>query len=130
MKVIVVPLGKESDGYENYAAHAKLPVILWDDSTTEAFIRERIKAHIEGEENPPICTPEERWRKPDKWALMKKSGQKRALKLYDTERQAEAAKGAMHYIEPRPGEDVRCLFYCPVNKFCSYYQGLMSETHQ
>ncbi len=112
-----------------------LPVAMWPDIKTEAFIRERIKAHQEGEENPPICTPDERWRKPDKWALMKK-GSKRAVKLYDTEEEANRncrdqwtlmKNSKFHYVESRPGEDVRCLYYCPVNKYCSYYQGLMQE---
>ena len=106
---------------------AILPVRMWSKDQTREFIIERIKAHQAGEETPPICTPEERWRKPDKWALMHPN-RKRAIKLYDTQEQAVRAKNNdTVYVEPRPGEDVRCLHYCPVNKYCSYYQGLMQE---
>jgi hypothetical protein len=111
---------------------AILPVAYWKDIACESFIKERIKAHVEGAENPPVCTEEERWRKPDKWALMKK-GSKRAIRLFDTEAQAEAnvpqnlIPTSQYYVEPRPSEDVRCLHYCPVNKYCSYYQELMQE---
>jgi hypothetical protein len=110
-----------------------LPVEMWQDVKTEEFIRERIKAHVEGEENPPVCSPEERWRKPDKWALMKK-GNKRAVKLYDEENHAHgmaAQDNQFHpgkfYVEPRPGEDVRCEFYCPVSAYCSYWQEQLQE---
>ena len=66
------------------------------------------------------CTEEERWARPSKWALMKK-GQKRAVKLYDNEEEANNNVGKGMYVEHRPGEDIRCDSYCSVNKFCDYY---------
>ena len=100
---------------------AILPVTLWDHETTETYIRNRITAHELGRDNPPVCTPEERWEKPAKWALMKK-GRKRAVKLYDAEIDAiAAADGASEMkVEHRLGENVRCLHYCPVVSYCDF----------
>jgi len=100
-----------------------LPVKIWPEQKTLEFIQYRIQTYILCESFPPVCTPDERWRKPDKWAVVKR-GLKRATKLYETKEQANAAiKGSITYVvEPRPGEDVRCRYYCPVNKFCDYWQ--------
>lgn len=68
------------------------------------------------------CTPEERWHKPGKYAVMKK-GRKKAVKLYDDEAQADIhALEIGGYIEHRPGRDGKCEDYCPVKEFCSYYR--------
>ena len=70
------------------------------------------------------CTDEERWLRPSKWAI-KKKGRKRALKLHDTEREAQDhidSLGAGHEIEYRKGEAVRCMKYCPVAAFCPQFQ--------
>lgn len=72
----------------------------------------------------PVCTPEERWHRPGKWAVMKK-GRKSAVKLWDTQKEAEehAAKlGGDHYVEERPGSDPKCEGYCVVREFCSYWR--------
>lgn len=69
------------------------------------------------------CSEKERWAKPAKYALMKE-GRKSAIKLYDTEEEAEAAKGddKNMYVEHRPGEDTKCDKYCIVGKcgLCAY----------
>lgn len=71
----------------------------------------------------PICTDEQRWAKPDKWAVMRK-GVKKAVRVLDSQEQAEEyltnSKG--DYIEFRKGEDSKCLEYCSCNKYCSYYK--------
>lgn len=102
------------------------PVALWDDTTTEAYIRDRLTAMLQP--NPPICTPEERWRRPDTWAVMKK-GRKTALKLCDNESEAQGRLGVMGgtHIDFRPGEDVRCQSYCPVKAFCEYGQSINTK---
>ncbi len=119
-----------------------LPVWLLE--KTEQFVIDRIALHEAAKVEPPLCSDDDRWAKPEKWALMKK-GQKRAVKLYDTELQAEAARlnsevsvscegremkitaPKKHYIEHRPGENTRCLYYCPVSKYCSQFRNLMQE---
>jgi hypothetical protein len=69
------------------------------------------------------CNPEQRWHKPDKWAVVK-NGNKRATKVLDSEGAAEGymdqlREGAYH-IEFREGEDTRCQSYCSVAQFCPY----------
>lgn len=67
----------------------------------------------------PLCSDEERWQQPDKWALMKK-GQKRAVKLYNSLQEAESACGVGNFIEARPGVSKRCLEYCNVRPWCEF----------
>src|SRR5205814_2025603 len=99
----------------------KIPVPRWPEMKTVGFIRDRIEAHEAGKFDPPLCTPEERWHKPDQWALMRK-GRKTAIKLYNSfdEAMANAAGDSGKYVEERPGDDIRCKFYCPVKNFCDY----------
>lgn len=72
------------------------------------------------------CTEEERWATADKWAVMK-DGRKTALKLCDSEAEAEeykATKGG-DYIEFRQGESKKCLDgYCNCRNFCPFYQNM------
>lgn len=75
------------------------------------------------------CSPEQRWHKSDKWAVMR-SGQKKAVKLFDCKDNAlsfmdwlanqPSNKGKALYIEHREGEDTRCQSYCSVAQFCPY----------
>lgn len=120
--------------------YPKFPVykIGWD-FTEEDF--EKIELHIKEwfdmvavEEAKPDdelvpCTPEQRWHKDDKWAVMKK-GAKKALKLWDNPDAAwemaaqknKTAKGMPYYVEFRVGEDSKCEGYCSVAQFCPYYR--------
>ncbi len=112
---------------------AVLDVPLWDTHRTLIYVQERIAALREAQQNgAPVCTPAERWRKPDQWAV-KKRGNKRASKLYDTEAEALAVvaadeTGAMH-VEDRPGEDTRCLNYCSVSAYCDYGRQVIAEAN-
>lgn len=64
-----------------------------------------------------------------------KKGQKRAVRLLDTEHEAEnyiteiaveikgkGNKGNSYYIQRRPSEAVRCESYCRAKAFCKQYQ--------
>lgn len=78
------------------------------------------------------CNPEQRWHKPDKWAVMK-DGRKRAVRVFESEDEAvellnrlkETDKG--HHMEFREGEDTRCQSYCSVAEFCPYGQKFFQE---
>ena len=128
-----------------------LDIEMWDRKTQKAYLQDRIEKHEDvrfyltgkGADRWKdvweglVCTPEERWRKPHTWAVMR-HGQKRALKLYkeheymNAEQQAsdfcdhkneEGQKGEEeYYVQYRPGEDTRCESYCPVSNHCPYYQ--------
>ena len=99
-----------------------------DPAKVEQLINNRIKYHQECEVVPddslPECTPQERWARPTIFAVMKK-GRKSALRLCDSLPKAEAwislnEKG--DEIVVRPGENVRCMGYCNLTKFCNQYK--------
>ena len=118
-------------GYPNCQVFVQ-DVPRWKVDFTKAYIDERISIHKEAknlhDKDLPVCTPDERWERPTKYAVMKK-GRKSALRLLDSESEAEdyiELKGLAiptHYIEIRDGESVRCEMYCNVNGFCNQYKG-------
>lgn len=69
----------------------------------------------------PLCTMEEKWQDPEKWAVMLKA-KKKAVKLHlskeDAEQHAERVSG---YVEHRPSVPRRCEKYCDARDFCSQY---------
>lgn len=103
---------------------------LWHDRETAHFIRQRIKAHVAAEvETLPECTPEERWYRDEKFAVIKQ-GNKKATKLFDFRNEAEAfaATDSKFHVEQRPGINVRCADYCPVADYCDQWQALKPKS--
>lgn len=102
---------------------AIIPLSLWPEEKTEEYIRERISLFEKYKDvidnDLPECTPEERWAKPGKWALMKK-GRKSAIKLYDEKHAGELEQD--QYWEERPGEMFKRCEYCSASAFCNQYQ--------
>lgn len=116
------------------------PVYIYEFDVTEADLEAteaRIKAKIASvteaykmaDDDIPTCTPEERWATATRYAVMKE-GRKTALKVCDDRETAElfmkSQTGAL-YIQERPGEDKRCMDYCPCAEFCSYYKALQKS---
>lgn len=109
------------------------PVTLWPSETVHAYLTERVALHQRADREGvwPECTPEERWARPAQVAIMKK-GNKKATKLCDDETQANRwinnnvadSHAHLYYLEPRPGESIRCASYCPVSQFCSQWAKL------
>lgn len=109
------------------------PVPLWSSEKTLSILAERVRLYetaLKGEW--PECSPEERWARPDTWAIMKR-GNKKASKLLYSEADARSwlknilgANGA-YSIQKRDGESIRCASYCPVLKFCKQGQLLTSK---
>ncbi len=98
---------------------------MWSRAQTVAFITMRIAAHVDARTTLPECSPDERWAKPNTWAVIK-NGQKRAinggvqLSLENAEAVQERNGGT--FIQERKGESVRCASYCSVGpKFCTQY---------
>jgi len=100
---------------------------LWTPEDAETKIRAQVRLQQEARINLPECSPEDRWLKPSKVAVMK-DGRKTAVKLFDTQAEAEsflsaqADKGKL-YTQSRPGEAIRCASYCAVGRsgFCSQW---------
>lgn len=106
------------------------PVALWDSRTVVTYLETRVRLHQEAERGIwPECTPEERWARPDIWALHKK-GQKKAVKLFEDETVAnkwlaEILQGdKAHFIQYRRGESIRCAAYCPAAPKCEQWAKL------
>lgn len=84
-----------------------------------------------------VCSEEDRWVRPTTWRMVKK-GAKRSLKNFEINSKQDeqdanlwwASKIAEHptlQIDKVPGEDIRCVNYCPVNMFCKYYKKTYGE---
>ncbi len=107
----------------------RLDVPLWTPEQADAYIEERIRQHQAAE--PALCTEEDRWTKPEKYAVMKR-GNMRAVKLFDNAMEAHALADTASnlYVEYRPGEAVRCKTWCPVSRWCNQWQTDPRNTKQ
>ena len=120
-----------SDNYPKQQA-VMIPIKRWTPEEQDTYVSNRIILHqaaMEVEE-PPVCTPDERWNKPDTYAIMK-DGRKSALRLLPTMEEAKKyleannmKEGKGCHIVLRKGEDTRCAHYCSVNKFCSHWNNV------
>ena len=117
---------------------------LWSEDKAKAFIEERVRLHQdamflgnkygEAASNLPECTDDERWAKPDKFALMPTAKRVRARKLFNSEDEAydwintpKNGKLPMKegwVLEYRQGANVRCESYCLVSEYCEQFQAL------
>ena len=132
---------RDSEKKENYP---KAPIVfvdipLWSYEDRLAYVKKRMALHQESQINfdvhqsYPLCSDEDTWKKNDTWAV-KKKGQKRAIRVLDSEEEAIKymewhKKTDIAYInktnleiEFRVGEHTRCGNYCSVADFCNQYQ--------
>ena len=132
---------RDAEKKEDYP---KAPIVfvdvpLWDKSKTEEYIKDRIRIHQEAQisfdlnEDVGLCSDEDMWKKNDTWAV-KKKGQKRAIRVLDSEEEANNyidwhnetdqvyTKKTDLEIEFRSGEYTRCGNYCSVADFCNQYK--------
>ena len=103
---------------------------VWNSAEQESYVEKRVGLHQQAatdimlDEELDLCTPEERWQRNDKWAVVR-PGLKRALRLVDTKKDADAL--AITYspavVEYRPGEPKHCQGnYCGVAEWCSQWK--------
>lgn len=96
---------------------------IWSREKTQSFIRMRIALHKAAEIELPECSTDERWAKPDIYAVMKG---KRAISggLQFSQEAAEklCQENPGTRVELRRGESTRCAFYCAVSEFCLQYR--------
>lgn len=122
---------------ENYPRKqvARVPVKVWSNADCHNFLMDRISEHQKAQRHElPLCTDEERWSKPDVWAVTKE-GRKSALRLLNSEQEAiewigsnvKDADRSKITIVHRQGEDTRCLHYCAVAPFCDQHAAKMKE---
>jgi len=124
---------RDAQGDPNYPQRpvAVLEIPMWTSEQTLSFIEMRIAEHLAAEQALPECTPDERWAKPDQWAVLKRGG-KRAINggVQFSQEAAEAvcAKNAGTHVVLRPGESTRCQSYCRVSQFCTQFKRLTAIT--
>ena len=106
----------------------EFPVTKEDLEETESFIMKKVFQYelfsSTEDDQIPECTEQERWAKKDVFAV-KKEGRKTAVKLFDTQEEAEAKiaeLGKGHYLEIRKGESMKCKHYCLCSKYCNFCQ--------
>lgn len=110
----------------------EIPLPIWKEEETIAYIRSRIALHkaaklVEKEDDIPVCTEDERWARPTTYAVLKEKGAKRAVNggIYESEFEAiEHAKRIGGAVEKRAGSNARCENYCPVRKWCNFGRNL------
>ena len=106
---------------------AVIDIPVWTNEQTLTFIRQRLELHKQANKKLPLCTTEERWAKPDKWAVMIK-GRKTSVKNHDQEMFAvQHASDVGGKVEHRPAENPRCEDYCNVNFACSQFKLLQKR---
>ncbi|HNV68258.1 MAG TPA: hypothetical protein PKO06_01075 [Candidatus Ozemobacteraceae bacterium] len=111
------------------AAVIKIPVPLWSIERCEEYLDERIRLHQAARTELPLCEAQERWAKPDTWAL-KKVNRVKAVRVFDNEADAYAAcevAGNEHSVEHRPGQNMRCQNFCSCAAFCSQWQAILKS---
>jgi len=106
-------------------------VKLWSEEDAKAFMEERVRLHQAAENDLPECNDEERWARPDKYALKTNATSVRARKLFDTEVDAvtwayenKMKKGWV--VDHRPGVNIRCENYCLVSEYCEQFSALQA----
>jgi hypothetical protein len=121
--------------------YPRQPVYVYDFPVTSAnlfkigvYIRNKVdeylKYHEKADDEIDPCSPEERWERPPKFAVMK-NGLKRAVRLFDVKQEAEqkvAELGVGYFIEHRPGECIKCQGYCLCNTFCHFYRNTINPS--
>ena len=100
---------------------------LWSEDKARSFMEERVRLHQAAENDLPECTDDERWAKPDKYALMPTAKSVRARKLFDSEIDATTWAAANNMkpgfvVEHRKGANVRCENYCVVSEWCEQFK--------
>lgn len=92
----------------------EVDIPLWPHEQAVEYIRERVELHQSALHEAPLCSDEERWYRPGKWAVVK-TGNKRATKLHDTEEEAYehiVELGGGYHVEAREGTHSRCEDFC------------------
>uniref|UniRef100_A0A6M3LB35 Putative PD-(D/E)XK nuclease superfamily protein n=1 Tax=viral metagenome TaxID=1070528 RepID=A0A6M3LB35_9ZZZZ len=145
------------------APYVKLSIPIWEEAFTANYVSERLRVHNTraifllrdfGTKLPerdeeirllldsamlkiPICTDEERFMQPTKYAVMKE-GQKKAVKLCDKledallyiAAQPSTALKAKLSVTERKGGYMRCGFYCGVRNFCVHNKKTLDNQNE
>lgn len=121
---------RESD-YPQSGIHV-MNIPIWSKEVAEAYMRRRVKRHQTvrdcADNELPGCTSEERWTRPDSWAVMK-DGNKKASRVFPLSIEAHhyistQDKKHRYSVIERPGESVRCERFCKALPWCNQGKAL------
>lgn len=111
-------------------------VPIWPREEAVAYLRERVALHRAAEplldRDIPVCSREERWQETAKWAVMKE-GRQSAVRVLESKPEAIALvneKGKGYYIQERPSEAKRCLYWCPARPVCPFGKTLTETVRE
>lgn len=100
---------------------------------TNDFVLEKLAEIADLEPRPqdemPLCTPEELWQDPAKWAFYRKATNKKATKLYDNPADAHAANAAIGntgVVVTRKATPKFCT-YCDASSICLQADAFRAE---
>lgn len=94
-----------------------IDIPLWDHDVLEQYLDERVAMHQAASRGEAVpCSDEERWKDPDRWAVIKPGGS-RALRVLDAPPAPEDVPEG-YVVQPRPGTYKRCALYCDVSAWC------------
>jgi len=116
----------DEGNYPSYAVQA-IPLTLWSPEETRRFIDKRVAMHQAARTKLPLCSDEDRWAKPSKYAVygLTKTGTQRARadRLFDLKEDAEEHAARIDgVIDFRRGDQwTRCKSYCGVAQFCTQF---------
>jgi len=105
----------------------EFPITDADVYEFERFARAKISEiknfRVMADDAIPPCRPDERWAKETTFAVMKE-GRKSAIKVCATKEEADkvSAENNGSFVVERVGDDTKCMGYCNVAPFCSYYR--------
>lgn len=104
-----------------------MPIKLWTPEEQWDSLQSDVQYHVM---KPMDCPDEFRWKRETTYAVMK-SGQKRAVRVLDTEQEAQEyciKSGDLRLsVVARPGECVRCKDFCPCRSVCPDAKNLKGD---
>lgn len=118
-----------------------VPLRMWSEEETEAYLYERVQALIDNERVVEYqCSSTDMWEKPTIYAVTK-AGATKATKLCSSKQEASdyildkcpdnwdknGHSKDLYNAIVRKGERTRCSDYCSVNSVCSIYQNYLKE---
>lgn len=131
LRIIALLRDHQKSAAERDPEYPQYPIVpveipMWDLDEAERFLEERVRLHQNPDPEP--CNDEDRWTQPEVFAL-KKGGLKRAIKLYTSKDEAEAAmpNSKDYFIEHRKKEHKRCQSYCNVAHGCPVWAKVNGE---
>jgi len=106
-----------------------VPMPVWTMEQAEAFLLERLAAHVKADAlsdaELPECAPAERWMKPTKYAVLKGKRAMKGMTALTTRSEADfvVEQNPGTTVQVRGGGPTRCLDYCLVGRsgLCSQW---------